>query len=181
MISLKSKTTQKILNYYFLNPRARHYINELARLLELDPKNADTKLKELEREGIMQSEFLGKQRYFYLAKNSPLVKTYRGLFMRTVGLERQFRKALENIAGLREAYLYGSYAKNTMDSGSDIDVLAIGEHSALAAQKAVNRIQKNSGREINIVHMTGKELREKKKSGNPFIANIFSGKVIKIV
>jgi len=181
MISFKSKITQKILNYYFLNPRARHYINEMARLFKFDPKNVDTKLKELEREGIMRSEFSGQQRYFSLAKNSPLVKTYRGIFMRTAGLEERLRKQLKNIVGLQAVYIYGSYAKNTMDSGSDIDILAIGEHSALSVQKAISGIQKESGREINVMHMTPKELQEKKKRRNPFIANIFSGKVIKLI
>ena len=77
MISLRSKVTIKILNYFFINPDARHYINELARILNLDPKNVDTKLKELEKEGLLKSEFSGKQRYFYLSKKYPLLKEYR--------------------------------------------------------------------------------------------------------
>ena len=48
MISLRSKVAVKLLDYYFLNPEAQHYINELARILELDPKNTETKLKEFE-------------------------------------------------------------------------------------------------------------------------------------
>ncbi|MCX5667712.1 MAG: hypothetical protein NTY34_05330 [Candidatus Omnitrophica bacterium] len=39
MISLRSKVAIKLLDYYFLNPEAQVYINELARILELDPKN----------------------------------------------------------------------------------------------------------------------------------------------
>ena len=52
MIPLRSKVSRKILSYYFLNPSKRHYINELARLLELDPKNLHSKLVEFERLGI---------------------------------------------------------------------------------------------------------------------------------
>jgi len=63
MISLRSKITIKLLDYYFLNPNAQVYINELARILEIDPKNTETKLKELEMEGLFKSEFRGKQRY----------------------------------------------------------------------------------------------------------------------
>lgn len=181
MISLKSKPAQKILNYYFLNPQAKHYINELARLLELDPKNADRKLKELEQEGILQSEFLGKQRYFTLAKNSPATKAYRDMFLRTAGIEQQLRQAFSSVVGLRQAYIYGSYANDTMDSASDIDILAVGDHSALALQKAINPIQKDSGREINVVTMTEQELARKKKTHNPFIKNAFAGKPIRLI
>ncbi len=181
MIFLKSKIAQKILNYYFLNPHAKHYINELARLLKLDPKNVDTKLKELQKEGILQSEFLGKQRYFSLVKGSPLVKAYKELLSQTVGLEQQLRAMVKQVPNLKQAFIYGSYAKNTMIVGSDIDLLVIGDHSTLALQKAVNPIQKASGREINIVNMTEWEFRQKKKSRNSFLTNVFKNKTIKLV
>lgn len=181
MISLKSKTAQKVLTYYFLNPHARLYIRELARLLNLDPKNLDRKLKELEKERMLQSEFLGQQRYFSLVKNSPLVKIYKRLLSQTAGLEAQLHTALESVAGLGEAYIYGSYAKDTMDAGSDIDVLAVGSHSALAIQKAVRPIQKLSGREVNVVNMTKAEFQQKKKNRNPFLVHAFKNKTIKII
>jgi len=60
MISLRSKVTIKLLDYYFLNPEAQVYINELTRILGLDPKNTETKLKELEKEGFFKSEFRRK-------------------------------------------------------------------------------------------------------------------------
>ncbi len=48
MISFRSQITKKILNYYFLNPGVRQYTNQLARSLEIDPKNLDRKLKKRE-------------------------------------------------------------------------------------------------------------------------------------
>ena len=63
MISFKSKIANKILNYYFNNPDTRCYVNELAKKLDLDPKNLHRKLEELEKEGIFKSEFRGKERY----------------------------------------------------------------------------------------------------------------------
>ncbi len=77
MISLKSKITQLVLNYFFLNPQAKKYTNELARLFQVDPKNLDRKLKELEKEGLLKSEFLGKQRYFFINSRYPLLKEYK--------------------------------------------------------------------------------------------------------
>ena len=181
MISLRSKVTIKILNYFFINPDARHYINELARILNLDPKNADTKLKELEREGLLESEFSGKQRYFYLSKKYPLLKEYRQIVLKTVGLERCLKEALSKIYGLEEAYLFGSYARDKMDISSDIDLLVIGSHSSLSAQKAINKIQQEISRDINVINLTKKELAEKRKKKNPFIKDIFSKKIIKLL
>ena len=174
MISLRSKITIKILNYYFLNPQASHYINELARLLGIDPKNADRTLKKLEQEGFFTSEFKGKERYFSLVPKSPLVKHFREVFLRTAGFEEQLRLALQQVDGVAQAYIFGSYAKNTMDAASDIDVFVVGSHSALAVRRAIHALQRASGREINVISMTGEELRREKRKKNPLVSRIFA-------
>ena len=61
MFNFKSKIAEKLLGYYFVNADAGHYINELARMLSLDPGNLDRKLKELEKEGILISRPIGNQ------------------------------------------------------------------------------------------------------------------------
>ncbi|MBU1006677.1 MAG: hypothetical protein KKH08_03695 [Candidatus Omnitrophica bacterium] len=91
IISLRSKVTIKLLDYYFFNPEAEVYINELARILDLDPKNTEIKLKELEKEGLFKSEFRGKQRYFFLAKDNSVLKHYRQIFLNTYGIEKRLK------------------------------------------------------------------------------------------
>ena len=181
MISLRSKVTIKLLDYYFLNPEAQVYINELARILELDPKNTETKLKELEREGLFKSEFRGKQRYFFLAKDNPVLEHYRQIFLKTYGIEKRLKDVLNNIKGLKEAYLFGSYASNKMDSSSDIDLLAIGTHSVLELQKIIAKLQKDIGREFNVVNLSLKEFAKKKKDKDPFVNNVFKAKIIRLI
>jgi len=56
MISLRSEITRKLLNYFFLNPEASLYVNELARKLGLDKRNLVKKMKELEKEGLLKNE-----------------------------------------------------------------------------------------------------------------------------
>jgi len=59
MISLRSKIAKELLNYFFINPDDRVYINELSRNLKVDKRNLVKKLKELETEGILKSENRG--------------------------------------------------------------------------------------------------------------------------
>jgi predicted nucleotidyltransferase len=181
MISLRSKVAIKLLDYYFLNPEAQVYINELARILELDPKNTETKLKELEKEGLFKSEFRGKQRYFFLAKDNPVLEHYRQIFLKTHGIEKRLSDMINNIKGLKEAYLFGSYASNKMDSSSDIDLLAIGTHSVLELQRVIAKLQKDTGREFNVTNLSMKEFEAKKKNKDPFISSIFKTKIIRLV
>ena len=181
MISLRSKVTIKLLDYYFLNPEAQVYINELARILDLDPKNTETKLKELEKEGLFKSEFRGKQRYFFLAKDNPVLEHYRQIFLRTYGIEKRLKGMMGNIKGLKEAYLFGSYASNKMDSSSDIDLLAIGTHSVLELQRVIAKLQKDTGREFNVINLSEKEFEKKKKDNDPFITSVFKAKIIRLI
>mgnify|MGYP006305782167 CR=1 FL=1 len=181
MLSLRSKVTIKLLDYYFLNPEAEVYINELARILSLDPKNTETKLKELEKEGLFKSEFRGKQRYFFLAKDNPILEHYRQIFLKTYGIEKKLKDVLNGIKGLQEAYLFGSYANNKMDSSSDIDLLAVGAHSVLELQRIITTLQKDTDREFNVINLSSKEFEKKKKDNDPFITNVFKTKNIKLL
>jgi len=181
MISLRSKVAIKVLDYYFLNPQVQVYINELARILELDPKNTETKLKELEKEGLFKSEFRGKQRYFFLAKDNPVLEHYRQIFLKTHGIEKRLKDMIGNIKGLKEAYLFGSYASNKMDSSSDIDLLAIGTHSVLELQRVIAKLQKDTGREFNVMNLSTKEFEIKKKNKDSFIDSVFKTKIIRLV
>jgi len=181
MISLRSKVAIKLLDYYFLNLDSQHYINELARILELDPKNTETKLKEFEEKGLFKSEFRGKERYFFLAKDNPVLEHYRQIFLTTYGIEKRLKDMLPNIKGLKEAYIFGSYASNKMDSSSDIDILAIGSHSVLELQRLIVKLQKDIGREFNVTNLSLKEFGAKKKDKDPFISGVFKTKTIKLV
>ncbi len=181
MLNFKSKITEKILRFYFLNAGAREYINELAKIIEADPGNLDRKLKEMEAEGILSSEFSGKERYYSLNTKYPLLKELKKIYLAKHGLAEALKKRLGKLAGLRQAYIFGSYAGKNFSAESDIDLLLIGSHSALEAQEAVLPLQRQLQREFNIVDLTEKEFSKRKADKDEFIANIFAGKIIKII
>lgn len=181
MISFKSKITIKLLDYFFLNIGARRYINELARLLELDPKNLDRKLKELEKAGLFQSETRGKERYFFINRKYPLLNQYRQIFLKTHGIEKKLKEVMAGTAGVKEAYIFGSYAINKMDPASDIDLLVVGDHSSLGLQRSIAALQKATGREINVVNLSPREMAAKRKSKDSLLSNIFKSKVVKLL
>ena len=181
MISLKSSITQKLLAYFFLNRTKELYVNELARLLEIDPKNLDKKLKELEKEGLFKSEFKGKQKYYSINSSFPLLKEYEQITNKTIGLEYQLKNTLKKVEGVEETYIFGSYANDKLDVLSDIDLFIIGPHKTLDVERAISPLQKTLGREINTIDMTREKFEEKKRKKDPLIKDIFSKPIIKII
>lgn len=181
MIQFRSKITLKLLDYFFLNPDSSHYINELADMLKLDPGNLFRKLKELEIEGILISENRGSQKYYSLNKKYPLFKEFKKTYQAKYGLTNSLKEKISGIKGLREAYIFGSYASDSLQQGSDIDILLVGDHSSLEAKKLIIPLQKDIGREINIIDLSEQELKRRKKQNDEFVNNIFSNEVIKLI
>lgn len=181
MIPLRSKTTQKLLNLFFLNEKERFYVNELAGKIKEYPANVHKTLIALKTEGILADEFMGKERYFFLNSRYPFLKEYKKIILKGVGFEKILKEELKKIKGLEAVYLFGSYAKNRLSAESDIDILIIGRADMIKLQRGLLKIQKITGREINSIELTKEEFNQKKKKRDAFLADIFAKKHIKIL
>jgi predicted nucleotidyltransferase len=96
------------------------------------------------------------------------------------GVVELLKQKIKNLKGLKSSWIFGSYAKNSFQQESDIDLLFVGNHSSLEAKRLILPLGKDLGREISIVDMTEKEFESRKKKKDEFIKNIFSQKTIKI-
>ena len=76
MINFRSQAAKRVISFFFLNPSESAYTNELARALDLEPKNLHRKLVEFEKEGLLSSEFRGKQRYGRIESRSDFGRTF---------------------------------------------------------------------------------------------------------
>ena len=176
----KSEIAQKVLGYFFLNPQEQLYTNEIAKNLNLDKRNLVKKLKEFEKGGLLKKTTRGNMKLYSINDKYPLYNEYRRIILATAGVEGSLRQILAGFPNISEAYIYGSYARDTMDVHSDIDLLVVGGHSVLALQHKLTALQKTLGREINAVNMDTKEFKEKKENSDPFISGILRGKKVRV-
>jgi predicted nucleotidyltransferase len=181
MISVKSEIVKKVFAYYFLNPKAKHYVRELATLLKVDPGNLSKKMSELKKEGLFLVESEGKNRYFSLNQDYYLLNEYRKIYDAKFGVAESLSSVLKKINGLTEAYLFGSYAKGNFEEGSDLDLLIIGDHQHQELIGALLVLEKKWHREISVIDFSQKEFAQKMKKKDDFLENIFSGKMIKLI
>ena len=180
MISLKSKVAQAVLGYFMLHESSELYMNEMARRLSLDDGNLTRKLKELEQEGILKSEERGKERFYSVNKAFPLLKEYKQIILKTIGFERELKEYLKRVKGLKQVYIFGSYAQDRMDTASDIDLLVIGDHNAVELQMEIAALQKRINREVNVKNLTSTEFDKKKKT-DPLLKDILQKKKIRVL
>ena len=179
MINFSSKITQKVLSYFFLNTDTEMYLNEIARKFEVDRANLSRKLNEWERAGILEKNKKGNLSLYKINKKYPLLSEMKIIIQKSFGIEKELAFDLKKNKGLKNAYIFGSYANNKLSQESDIDLLLVGSHDALKVQKDIVKLQKKYDREINIIDMDEKEFS--KKRNNELLKDIFNNKYIKIV
>jgi len=181
MLYLRSKARQRLLAYYFTNPRTRHHLRDLAERLSIDPSNLSKELGRLEREGLFRSEVSGRQKYFQLNREYPLFDEVRSIVAKTMGAVPLMTQSLKKIDGIEEAYLYGSFARNRQDAASDIDVLVIGNPRGDVLAEAVQKLERQLGREINYTVLTRKELESRRARKDAFLENVWHNKRVSLV
>ncbi len=181
MLELRSKARRKLLAYYFANPAARHHLRDLAGRLNVDPSNLSKELRRLEREGLFEAEVSGRQKYFQLNRAYPLFKEVRGIVAKTIGATPLIAASLKKINGIDEAYLYGSFMRGRRDAASDIDVLVIGTPQGRVLAKAVRKLERRLGREINYTVLAVKEFKSRRNRKDAFLANVWRTKRVRLI
>jgi predicted nucleotidyltransferase len=100
----------------------------------------------------------------------------RNIVAKTVGAVTLLAQSLKNIEGIEEAYLYGSFARNQQDAGSDIDVLVIGAARQERLAEAVRKLERQLGREINYTVLAWQELESRRERKDAFLENVWRHK-----
>ena len=72
MINFRSELHRELLGYYFANPKAEHYVRELAKLLSVDGANLSRELNLLAGAKIFTFSRRGREKYFSINPGHPL-------------------------------------------------------------------------------------------------------------
>jgi len=176
----KSKIRRDILFLFFLEKKNSYYIRELERILGFSAGNIRRELIALKEEGIIDFVKKGNQSHYYLNKKSPIFNEIKSIISKTIGLEFKIKKCLEPITGIKEAFIFGSFAKEKEHSLSDIDLMIIGSVDEDILIPRISKTEELLGREINY-HLISENEWKKRKDKDSFIKSITSSPVIKII
>jgi predicted nucleotidyltransferase len=181
MISLRSELRRRVLTFFFVNRSARVYVRQLAVALGADSTNLSRELARLEREGFLHAERDGRQLYYTVNRDYRYLKPVFALLRGSVGIEPTLKRALENVNGVEQAWIYGSFAKGEADAKSDIDVLIVGRPDQAQLAAEIRETEQSLGREINYTVLASPELDRRLAAHDAFLADVWGGKRIEIV
>lgn len=180
----KSETRKKILRYFFTHTDANFYLREIAAIIKVDPGNLSKELARLKKEGVFKSTERGNQKYFSLNERYPLFSELKSIIFKSVGVEGALKEALEGIKGIRYAFIYGSYAKGSEQSSSDIDLVMIIDKAKFKTdifEKKAYELSKELSREINYSYYPVDEWHDRIKKGDSFTKNVLKQEKIMLI
>jgi uncharacterized protein len=175
-----SRIRAKLLGWFFAHTDERFFGRQLAPIIAEDHANLSRELIRLEKLGILFSDRQGNQKHFQANRNCPFFNELRGLVLKTTGVIGQLRAMLESIPGVTWAIVYGSYARGEEKTGSDLDILVVGQVDLDLLDEAIQGMEKESGRTINYVLYDAHEFRSKVEAQDGFITDVLSGDKISL-
>lgn len=179
MTGLLSKNRLRLLGLFYTNPKRSFYMQELGRILGKKPGVFQRTLNALAEAGFLHSEYRGHARFFRANPRHPLYPELKRLVAKTAGVEGSLRHLVERLAGVKLAFLYGSFAKGRERSESDVDLLVVGSPRMEGALvHALARLETTLQREINYKFYSEREYRAKRAKRDPFLQEILTDAVV---
>jgi predicted nucleotidyltransferase len=181
--ALFTATQQKVLGALFGQPDRSFFVTQIMELAGCGRGAVQRELERLREGGLVTVHMMGTQKHYQADPESPLFDELCGVIQKTVGLAGPIRAALESLPELPKlAFIYGSVAKKTDSSSSDIDVLVVADGVMLEdTYKALMPVEAKLARRISTKLYTPAEFKERLDNNNAFFQRVLAGPVIELI
>lgn len=164
---------RRVLCLLLLHPERALHVREIARLTGTTAGTLNKELTRLHGAGLLARERVGNQVRYTANRASPIYAELAGILRKTIGLADVLADALAPSApAISAAFVFGSMARASETSGSDVDVMLIGYLSFGDAVRLLYPAQSALGREINPKVFSAEEWRARLKAKDPFIREV---------
>lgn len=178
--ALFAATQLKVLQLLFLHTDRSFFASELIALAASGSGAVQREIARLVESGLVNQTVIGRQRHYQANADSPIFEELRGIIVKIAGIPDRLRAALQPLADrVAFAILYGSIAKGTSTSSSDIDVLIVGDGIKLEElYSAFESTERALGRKVHPTLYSLEEFKRRRKSKNPFLVKVLAGDTV---
>ena len=170
---------QRALGWLLLHPYEAVHVRELARLTDTSAGSLHRELARLAEAGLITRSERGNQVLYQANRACPVFEELAGLFRKTGGVADVLRAALAGLAErIQFAGVFGSVARGTQTSYSDVDVLVVGEVDFTEVVMALHPCQDTLARELNPVVYSEAEWRARVARDDSFARDVLQNPVL---
>ena len=179
---LRSDAQGAVLAETMLDPTTELTISEIARRAGVLPAVAHREVSRLVDADVLRDRRQGNNRLIRANTEHPLWQPMSQIVVETYGPAPLLRDLLAEVPGIREAYIYGSWASRRVGQpGSpprDIDVLVVGDPSRTDLLDVADAAQQRLHTEVNIRTVRPEEWATRDQ---PFLMTVASRPLITLV
>lgn len=177
----RSQMQGELLSLLYLNPENEYSLTDLANATGVTVRAIHHEVSRLVTAGLLRDRRLGTSRLIQAVHDSLLTRPLTDLLAVTYGPLPVLTSTLANLAGLEQAFLYGSWAARYRgEPGAppgDVDVLVVGDVDADLVDDLARATEGTLRREVNI-HVVSRQAWEDSK--DPFISTVRSRALVEL-
>ena len=157
-----SKTRIKLLLKYFINPKTKAYLRELAKEFGESTNSVRLELNRLTKVNLLVSKNRGRTILYNANTEHTFFKDIQRIALKYVGIDHIADNIVQSLGDVKYAYIIGDYAKG-VDSGV-IDLIIIGEIDQEILRQFIEKTEKVINRKIRSMLLTEKEFNKLNKT-----------------
>jgi predicted nucleotidyltransferase len=180
--ALFTASQQKVLGLLFGQPDRSFYASEIIEIAGIGSGAVQRELKRLEESGLVSTQQIGNRKHYQANPATPVFEELRLIVIKTFGVADAIREALQPLVRKIDwAIMYGSVAKGSDVSSSDIDVLVVGNRIALEdVFKQLDPVETRLRRKINPTVLTRAEYT-RRAGQQGFVSRVLQGNYISLI
>lgn len=173
---------QRVLGATLLQPNRNFTLQELLRLASSGNGSAQKQIDRLVEAGVLNEDpRRGRQRSIRANTEFALYPELRSIARKSFAVVEPLKEALMPFAEkISSAFVFGSVAKQTDNSASDIDLIVIGHAPLMALSEALHKVELDLARPINVSLYEPEEWHALVES-DPILAQIAKGPTLKVL
>lgn len=181
--ALFTDSQARLFSWLFGQPDRTYHLSELRRLTGLGSATIQRELNRLAAAGLVNSRPVGNLRQFQANAQSPVFTELVSLTRKTLGTVQVLREALLPLQpDLLAALVYGSVAKQTDTSQSDVDLMLVGNNLLLSNVLAyLEPAEAQLCRKINPNCFTPQEFERRRREPDSFVNRVLSQPTLPLV
>ncbi|WP_235834964.1 nucleotidyltransferase domain-containing protein [Piscinibacter terrae] len=164
---------RRVLGLMLLHPDRALHVREIARLTGTTAGTLNKELARLHEAQLLDREVVGNQLRYVANRSNPLYPELASILKKTIGIGDVLTDALAPHSDhISVALIFGSIARHEETSGSDIDLLVIGDISFGEIVNATHSVQAELGREVNPQVFSKTEWKQRVKARDTFVNDV---------
>lgn len=176
-----SQTRLKLINVLFYNPKDIFYVRQLVRLTEEEINSVRRELANLQKSGVINSEWRGNRLYYWADRQSPLFFNLLTIANQNTGLGLKLQNKNETLGTIKLVFYNNKFITGDKRNPDAIDLIIVGDVSLREIDSFIKQEEEIRGHEINYMVMGKGEFRLRKQKRDQFIVDFFLSNPIVII